>query len=169
MQKTGGTSVASGKAGDLVLADIRTVHRGSYWTGQPQKRISFWSEIYANSDETERLVINPAFLSPHPSQEMLDFLGVGRPGGTLRVHPADNSSLTAFALPRPCQGPLPVRRRVRLLPAEDRPAATLGGIQGQASEAGRARHRVELIGFRDLPGNAGPVHDSPRARLRMAG
>jgi hypothetical protein len=81
-----------------VLADIRTVHRGSDWTGAPQKRISFWFEIDANSDETERLVINPAFLPPHPSQELLDFLGVGKPEGNLRLHPADTSSLTSFPL-----------------------------------------------------------------------
>jgi hypothetical protein len=97
--------VAAGKAGDLVLADIRTVHRGSYWVGAPRRRISFWFEIDANSDETERLLVNPSFLPPNPSPELLNFLGAGRPGGHLRVHPADTTSLTTF----------PPRALVRLL------------------------------------------------------
>jgi hypothetical protein len=100
MQKTWGDKlvVASGRAGDLVLADIRTLHRGSFWTGAPRKRVSFWSEIDADSDETERLLINPAFLPSDPSPELLDFLGFGKPGGHLRVHPVDTSSLTSFPL-----------------------------------------------------------------------
>jgi hypothetical protein len=100
VQKTWGDKLvaASGKAGDLVLADIRTVHRGSYWTGAPRRRVSFWFEIDADSDDTERLLVNPSFLPPNPSKELLDFLGVGRPGGHLRVHPADTASLTTFPL-----------------------------------------------------------------------
>jgi phytanoyl-CoA dioxygenase PhyH len=100
MQKNWGDKlvVASGRAGDLVLADIRTLHRGSFWTGSPRKRISLWFEIDADSNETERLLLNPSFLPSNPSQELLDFLGVGKPGGNLRVHPVDTSSLTSFPL-----------------------------------------------------------------------
>ena len=93
------TVTASGKVGDLVLSDIRTIHRGSFWVGKPQKRISLWFPIDANSDRTERLLINPAFMPPNPSQELLDFLGCGKTGGNLRVHPADTSSLRSFTLP----------------------------------------------------------------------
>ena len=91
-------TTAVGKAGDLVLSDIRTVHRGSFWTGKPRQRISFWFQIDANSDATERLLINPAFMPPNPSQELLDFLGCGGTGGDLRVHPVDTSSLIYFPL-----------------------------------------------------------------------
>ncbi|GEM_PF-5029624 len=100
MQKAWGDKIitAAGKAGDLVLSDIQTIHRGSYWTGKPSKRISFWFQIDANTDKAERLLINPVFMPPNPSQGLLDFLGFGKGGGDLRVHPAETSSLKVFPL-----------------------------------------------------------------------
>jgi hypothetical protein len=91
-------ATASAKAGDLVLSDVRTIHRGSFWVGRPGERKSFWFQIDADMEKAERLLVNPAFMPRHPSQELLDFLGFGKDGGDLRVHPVDVSALTFFPL-----------------------------------------------------------------------
>ena len=45
-----------------VISDARTIHRGSIEKGKDINRHSFWFQIDANTDEAERLLLNPEYL-----------------------------------------------------------------------------------------------------------
>ena len=77
---------AKGKMGCAVISDARTIHRGSIEKGKDINRYSFWFQIDANTDEAERLLLNPEYLPNNISQELREYLGFSKKFG-LDVHP----------------------------------------------------------------------------------
>ena len=77
---------AKGKMGCAVISDARTIHRGSIEKGKDINRYSFWFQIDANTDEAERLLLNPEYLPNNISQELKEYLGFSKKFG-LDVHP----------------------------------------------------------------------------------
>jgi len=77
---------AKGKMGCAVISDARTIHRGSIEKGKNINRYSFWFQIDVNSDEAERLLLNPEYLPNNISQELREYLGFSKKFG-LDVHP----------------------------------------------------------------------------------
>ena len=77
---------AKGKIGCAVISDARTIHRGSIEKGKDINRHSFWFQIDANTDEAERLLLNPEFLPNNISNELSEYLGFSKKFG-LDVHP----------------------------------------------------------------------------------
>ena len=68
-----------------VISDARTIHRGSIEEGKYINRHSFWFQIDANTDEAERLLLNPEFLPNNISNELSEYLGFSKKFG-LDVH-----------------------------------------------------------------------------------
>ena len=79
-------SKAKGKMGCAVISDTRVIHRGSFEKGKKINRYSFWFQIDSNTDEAERLLLNPEFLPRNISQELSEYLGFSKTFG-LKVHP----------------------------------------------------------------------------------
>jgi len=77
---------AKGKAGCAVISDARTIHRGSIEKGRDINRYSFWFQIDADTNEAERLLLNPEFLPKKISNELGEYLGFSERFG-LNVHP----------------------------------------------------------------------------------
>ena len=77
---------AKGKMGCAIISDARTIHRGSIEKGKDINRYSFWFQIDANTDEAERLLLNPEYLPNNISQELKEYLGFSKKFG-LDVHP----------------------------------------------------------------------------------
>ena len=77
---------AKGKMGCAVISDTRTIHRGSVEKGKDINRYSFWFQIDANTNEAERLLLNPEFLPNNMAKEMGEYLGFSKKFG-LDVHP----------------------------------------------------------------------------------
>lgn len=79
-------SKAKGKMGCAVISDTRVIHRGSFEKGKKINRYSFWFQIDSNTDEAERLLLNPEFLPKNISKELSEYLGFSKRFG-LKVHP----------------------------------------------------------------------------------
>ena len=77
---------AKGKRGCAVISDTRVIHRGSFDTGKKINRYSFWFQIDSNTNEAERLLLNPEFLPKNISTELSEYLGFSKNFG-LTVHP----------------------------------------------------------------------------------
>lgn len=77
---------ASGKKGCAVISDTRVIHRGSFAEGKKVNRYSFWFQIDSNTNEAERLLLNPEFLPKNISRELSEYLGFSKNFG-LTVHP----------------------------------------------------------------------------------
>jgi hypothetical protein len=68
---------AAGDIGDLVLSDIKTIHRGSHWKNEGSERVSLWFQVDRNLEDAERLLVNPSFLPEAISSDLSRFLGFG--------------------------------------------------------------------------------------------
>lgn len=77
---------ANGKMGCAVISDTRVIHRGSFTGGKKINRYSFWFQIDSNTNEAERLLLNPEFLPKNISTEISEYLGFSKNFG-LTVHP----------------------------------------------------------------------------------
>ena len=77
---------AKGKKGCAVISDTRVIHRGSFAKGKKINRYSFWFQIDSNTNEAERLLLNPEFLPSNISGELTEYLGFSKNFG-LKVHP----------------------------------------------------------------------------------
>jgi len=77
---------AKGKRGCAVISDTRVIHRGSFDKGKKINRYSFWFQIDSNTNEAERLLLNPEFLPKNISNELSEYLGFSKNFG-LKVHP----------------------------------------------------------------------------------
>lgn len=77
---------AKGKKGCAVISDTRVIHRGSFDTGKEINRYSFWFQIDSNTNDAERLLLNPEFLPKNISTELREYLGFSKNFG-LAVHP----------------------------------------------------------------------------------
>lgn len=77
---------ATGKAGCAVISDTRTIHRGSVAKGKMINRHSFWFQIDVDTNQAERLLLNPEFLPQTITQELSGYLGFSKKFG-LDVHP----------------------------------------------------------------------------------
>ena len=77
---------AKGKKGCAVISDTRVIHRGSFTDGKKINRYSFWFQIDSNTNEAERLLLNPEFLPKNISTELSEYLGFSKNFG-LTVHP----------------------------------------------------------------------------------
>ena len=82
----------TGKAGDALISDTRTIHRGSFGGINRGKRVSFWFQIDQNLNDAERLLINPSFLPRKIPVDLATFLGFGMPGN-LSVQPKTNKPM----------------------------------------------------------------------------
>ena len=77
---------AKGKKGCAIISDTRVIHRGSIEKGEKIERYSFWFQIDSDTNEAERLLLNPEFLPRDISPELTDYLGFSKNFG-LKVHP----------------------------------------------------------------------------------
>ena len=77
---------AKGKKGCAVISDTRVIHRGSIENSKEINRYSFWFQIDSNTNEAERLLLNPEFLPKNISTELSEYLGFSKKFG-LTVHP----------------------------------------------------------------------------------
>lgn len=77
---------AIGSKGCAVISDTRTIHRGSFEKESNIHRYSFWFQIDVDSNEAERLLLNPEFLPQSISDELKQYLGFSKKFG-LDVHP----------------------------------------------------------------------------------
>ena len=77
---------AKSKRGCAVISDTRVIHRGSFDKGKKINRYSFWFQIDSNTNEAERLLLNPEFLPKNISNELSEYLGFSKNFG-LKVHP----------------------------------------------------------------------------------
>jgi hypothetical protein len=95
----------TGKAGDVIISDTKTIHRGSFGGANRGQRISFWFQIDQNLNNAERLLINPSFLPKKISSDLASFLGFGLPGN-LSVQPKSD---------KPMHRITPLKIRLKLL------------------------------------------------------
>jgi len=86
----------TGNVGDLMIADTKTIHRGSNWRKKKSDRVSLWFQIDRNIEDAERLLINPSFLPDTLNTELSRFLGFGL-NANMPVHP-ENTGITTMPL-----------------------------------------------------------------------
>lgn len=77
---------AKGKRGCAVISDTRVIDRGSFDSGKEINRYSFWFQIDSNTNQAERLLLNPEFLPKEIPNELSEYLGFSKNFG-LTVHP----------------------------------------------------------------------------------
>ena len=78
-----------GKKGCAVISDTRVIHTLSKISIENSKEInrySFWFQIDSNTNEAERLLLNPQFLPKNISKEKSEYFGFSKNFG-LTVHP----------------------------------------------------------------------------------
>lgn len=84
-------AIATGKIGCAVISDTRTIHRGSVAKGKNINRQSFWFQIDFDTNQAERLLLNPEFLPQIIPNELSEYLGFSKRFG-LDVHPVTTNN-----------------------------------------------------------------------------
>lgn len=67
----------NGYAGDVIVSDIKTIHRGGAFLNKFNNRTSLWFQIDSDLENAERIAINPSFIDRKISDDLMQYLGFG--------------------------------------------------------------------------------------------